>query len=77
MIGTIILCLLSTGAFCGCTRGVLVLASGSAPTPKLTHGSSEAAKRMMRGYLIFSLVILAALALAGAIVSYYELFAGQ
>lgn len=74
MIGTVLLCLLSTLAFCGCTRGVLGLAGRDEAVRGFTHGASVAARRMVRGYLIFSLVLLATLAFAGAVVSYVDLF---
>ncbi len=78
MIATVLLCLLSTTTFCLCTRGVIALSSAGFEVTRFSGrwgwGLSVQAKRIARGYLIFALVALAAMAFFGAAVSYVELF---
>ncbi len=73
MTATVALCILSTIAFCLCTRGVIASTSSRVP-PRLIEGSSAQAKRIARAYLVFALVVLAVVAFAGATFSYVELF---
>jgi hypothetical protein len=75
MIATVLLCLISTSVFCLGARGLIALSAnrnGSAGV--FGWGLSSTARRLVRGYLIFALFVLTAMAFAGAAVSYVELF---
>lgn len=77
MLVTVILCLLSTISFCLCARGLVMVFTASRGVPSIVdrQGFSVAAWRLARGYVAFALTLLTALSFAGAMLSYFELFA--
>ena len=78
MTATLVICVLSTLTFCLCTRGVMALAASPGEARRLgsrvDRKFSSQAKRIARAYLLFAMILLAGLALAGAAYSYIDLF---
>lgn len=75
MIGTIVLCVVSTLTFCFCARSLIAIHAGARGQYVLNSGTfSVRAKRLARSYAYMAISLLAIVALVGAIRSYVDLF---
>jgi len=79
MLATVLLCVLSTLTFCLCARGLVSVTFGARGVPSVLNrrGFSVRAWRLARAYLVFAFFVLAIVSLAGAVVSYFDLFAAD
>lgn len=77
MLATVLLCVLSTLTFCLCARGLVNVTLGVRGVPSILNrrGFSVRAWRLARAYVALAFFVLAVVSLAGAVISYFDLFA--
>lgn len=75
MVGTVLLCVISTVMFCMCARGLMAVSTGPKGWIPIQMGPfSASARRLARHYVVFAFFILMVVSLVSAISSFVELF---